>query len=75
LKINTEVFQISLRYGPPRKNCEDRLKRSELTTLKSRRYNWSRQNYQWERSTTAGEVLFISTNSQARQHGDTGRPI
>jgi len=37
LNINTEVFQISLRYGPPRKSCEDRLKKSGLTTLESRR--------------------------------------
>jgi len=45
LNINTEVFQIILRYGPPRKSCEDRLKRSGLTTLESRRYNWSHQLY------------------------------
>jgi len=37
------------------------LKRSGLITLERRRYNSRVQNYQWERNTTAGKVLCIST--------------
>ena len=56
-------FQIGylLRYEPSGIICENRMKRSELTTLESRRYNPSAQNYKWERSTAVGEVLYISS--------------
>src|SRR6218665_2391931 len=50
-------------------SCEYRSQRSELTALESRRYNPNVQNYQWERSTTVGEVLCISTKQGTS--GDT----
>jgi len=57
-----------LRYGPPRISCEDMLKRSGLTTLEKRRYNPGAKNYQWERSTTVGEVFVLAPNTSTRRH-------
>jgi len=54
-------YTYLLRYGLPRISREDRLKRSGLSTLKSRRYNPIVQNYQWERSNTVGQVFCTRT--------------
>jgi len=47
LKINTEIFHISTQMWASKNKL---LKRNWQTTLESRRYNPSVQNYQWERS-------------------------
>jgi len=44
------------------------LKRSGLTTLEKRRYNPGAKNYQWERSTTVGEVFVLAPNTSTRRH-------